>query len=80
MASDGQITLKDSLIRVVGDLAYQVGTEAGEAKFGGHHVSFDQRVTNVYRREAGGWKVVHHHTDLSPAMLDVIARLQSTPG
>jgi ketosteroid isomerase-like protein len=80
VASDGHITLKDSLIRVVGDLAYQVGTEAGEAKFGGHQVSFEQRVTNIYRREDGGWKVVHHHTDLSPAMLDVLARLQSTSG
>ena len=80
MGSDGQISLKDSLIWVVGDLAYQIGTEAGEAKFGGHHVSLDQRVTNIYRREAGGWKIVHHHSDLSPAMVDVLARLQSPPG
>jgi ketosteroid isomerase-like protein len=32
-------------------------------------------VTNVYRREADGWKMIHHHTDLSPAMLDVLADL-----
>jgi ketosteroid isomerase-like protein len=80
IASGGQITLADSLIWVVGDLAYQIGTEAGEAKFGGQHVSFEQRVTNIYRREAGAWKIVHHHTDLSPAMLDVLARLQSAQG
>jgi ketosteroid isomerase-like protein len=80
MASDGQISLKDSLIWVVGDLAYEIGTETGEAKFGGHQVSLDQRVTNIYRREAGGWKIVHHHSDLSPAMVDLLARLQSPPG
>jgi ketosteroid isomerase-like protein len=80
VASDGHVTLKDSLIWVVGDLAYQVGTEAGEATMGGHDVSFEHRVTNIYRREAGGWKIVHHHSDLNPAMVDVLTRLQSSPG
>ena len=80
IASGGQITLADSLIWVVGDLAFQIGTEAGEAEFGGQHVSFEERVTNIYRREAGAWKIVHHHSDLSPAMLDVLARLQSAHG
>jgi hypothetical protein len=32
---------------------------------------------NVYRREAGAWKIVHHLTDLSPVMMDVLARLQA---
>ena len=43
----------------------------------GEQIAIDQRVTNVYRREAGGWKMVHHHTDLSPAMLDLLGRLQA---
>jgi ketosteroid isomerase-like protein len=34
-------------------------------------------VTNIYRREAGGWRVVHHHTDVSSEMLDVLARLKA---
>ncbi len=76
MASGGQVTLRDRLIRVVGDLAYEVGTESGEATLAGQPVSIEQRVTNVYRREAGGWKIVHHHTDLSPAMQDIVAHLQ----
>ena len=80
MCSGGQVTLEDSLIRVVGDLAYQLGTEAGEITLGGHDVSFDERVTNIYRREAGAWKIVHHHSDLSPAMVDLLQRLQSPPG
>jgi ketosteroid isomerase-like protein len=42
----------------------------------GQHVSFEQRVTNIYRRETGGWKIVHHHPYLSRAMRDILARLQ----
>jgi ketosteroid isomerase-like protein len=35
------------------------------------------RVTNIYRREAGRWKIVLHHTDISAAMQDVLKRVQS---
>jgi ketosteroid isomerase-like protein len=80
MSSGGQITLRDPLIRVVGDLAYQVGTEASEGTLAGQQVSSEQRVTNIYRREAGGWKIVHHHTDLVPAMQELLARLQPSSG
>jgi ketosteroid isomerase-like protein len=40
-------------------------------------VRIEQRVTNVYRRESGAWKIVHHHADLSPAMIDVLSRLSA---
>jgi ketosteroid isomerase-like protein len=80
MSSGGQITLRDPLIRVVGDLASQIGTEASEGTLAGQQVSSEQRVTNIYRREAGGWKIVHHHTDLVPAMQKILARLQPPPG
>jgi ketosteroid isomerase-like protein len=74
--SDGQVKLNDQLIRVVGDLAYEVGTEKGHSVIGGQKVAIEHRVTNVYRREVGGWKIVHHHADVSPAMLEVVSRLQ----
>jgi ketosteroid isomerase-like protein len=77
IASDGRVRLDEQLIRVVGDLAYELGSERGQAKFAGQQVALDHRVTNIYRREAGSWKIVHHHTDVSPAMLDVLKRLQS---
>ena len=76
IASGGEIRLKDQLIQVNGDLAYEVGTEEGTLTLGGLKVPIEHRVTNIYRREPGGWKVVHHHTDASPAMMDVLARLQ----
>jgi len=75
LASDGRVKLNDPLIQVSGDIAYEVGTEEGQTKLAGHPVSIKHRVTNIYRREGGEWKVVHHHTDVSPMMLDVLSRL-----
>jgi len=60
-----------------GDVAYELGVERGTLTIAGQTVSnFDNRVTNIYRREVTGWKIVHHHTDLSPAMIDIVSRLQ----
>jgi len=78
IASEGHIRLEDQLIRVTGDLALELGAERGRARFAGQPVDLDHRVTNVYRREAGAWKVLHHHTDVSPGMLQVLQRLQSS--
>ena len=77
LASDARINLNDQLIQVVGDMAYEVGTEQGQFKLAGERVAINQRVTNIYRREAGGWKIVHHHSDTSPAMLAILSRLQA---
>jgi ketosteroid isomerase-like protein len=78
IASGGQVTLSDQLIRVVGDMAYEVGTEAGEITLAGQHASFEERVTNIYRREAGEWKLVHHHSDTVPALQAILQRLQAS--
>jgi len=80
LASDGKVGLKDQLIQVVGDVAYEVGIEHGQFKLAGQQVTIEHRVTNIYRQEAGTWKIIHHHTDSSPAMLDVLGRLQPASG
>ena len=54
------------------DVAYTVGTEHGQAKLADETVGIDWRVTNIYRREEGEWKVVHHHTDVSHALVEVL--------
>ncbi|HEY3295361.1 MAG TPA: nuclear transport factor 2 family protein [bacterium] len=77
LASEGKVELKDQLIRVIGDVAYEVGVEQGQFKLAGQKVAIEHRVTNIYQREGGAWKLVHHHTDISPAMLDVLSRLQA---
>ena len=76
LASDGQITLKDQIIQVAGDMAYELGIEQGQFKLAGKQVTIEHRVTNIYRRRAGEWKVVHHPTDISPPMLAVLVSLQ----
>lgn len=75
MVSVGRIKLRDQLIQVAGEVAYELGTEQFSMTIAGHSVLGERRVTNIYRREVEGWKVVHHHTDLSPVMLDVLSRL-----
>ncbi len=75
ISSEGKIGLKDQQIQAAGDMAYELGVEHGQLKIAGTQVSIEHRVTNVYRREGGAWKLVHHHTDVSPAMLDVLKRL-----
>ena len=50
-----------------GDLAYTVGYERCSRSWDGGPVeSTTLRVTHVYRRENGEWKVVHRHADPPP--------------
>jgi ketosteroid isomerase-like protein len=75
IASGGKVELKDQLIRLAGDIAYEMGFEQGQLTLAGHQAAIEHRVTNIYQRQAGAWKMVHHHTDTSPAMLDILSRL-----
>jgi ketosteroid isomerase-like protein len=77
LASGGQVKLVDQIVNVVGDVAYELGIERGKAKLAEQEVTFEDRVTNVYRRESGTWKIVHHHTDISSAMVEILKRLQA---
>jgi ketosteroid isomerase-like protein len=50
-----------------GDLAYVVGVEHTTASVGGAApAAYSLRVTTVFRREEGEWKVVHRHADPIP--------------
>ncbi len=82
MCSGSRFTLgrRNSLIRIGSDLAYETGIEFGEGTIAGKLTSSEHRVTNIYRREAGGWKIVHRHTDLNPAEQDVSRRLKFSQG
>lgn len=76
MAANAKISLEEQFIQVHGDVAYELGIEHGKFEMAGHPVSIEHRVTNIYKREAGRWKLVHHHTDPSPGMVEVLNRLQ----
>jgi ketosteroid isomerase-like protein len=75
IAADATLGLKDQFIRVLGDVAYELGVEQGQFKMAGNPVRVEIRVTNIYKRDAGGWRIIHHHTDTSPAMIEVLSRL-----
>lgn len=77
LAGEGKVVLHDQLIRVVGDLAYEIGVEDAGFKIAGNKVSGHVRVTNIYQKEGGVWKIVHHHSDVAPEMVEVIKKLQS---
>ena len=67
--SEAKVSMEDLVVVPLSDdVAYTLGTEQGQIRtLGEEPVSFDQqRVTNIYRREEGEWKMVLHHTDVSP--------------
>ena len=59
--------VENTVVASSGDLAYTVGFERS-------HVSFDNgpprdmvlRVTHIYRRTDGEWKLIHRHADFAP--------------
>ena len=64
------------------DLAYTVGFEHTTASVrGGPPSAYVLRVTTVFHRENGEWKVVHRHADPagSPSAGDVLQQLVSGP-
>lgn len=77
IASGGQVELADQVIQIAGDAAYELGVERGQITLARQQVAIEHRVTNIYRRESGAWKIVHHHTDVAPAMVDVLKRLNA---
>jgi len=49
-----------------GSMAYTVGYEHTQASVNGELRKYSLRVTQVYRREDGEWKVAHRHADTLP--------------
>jgi ketosteroid isomerase-like protein len=48
---------------VGGDMAFTAGYERTQASIDGEPRGYVLRVTQVYRREDGDWKVAHRHAD-----------------
>lgn len=49
-----------------GDVAYTVGYERNKVLVEGMPRAYTLRVTHVYRREDGRWRIVHRHADRPP--------------
>jgi ketosteroid isomerase-like protein len=61
---------------VSGDLAYIVGFEHTSVSIANAPQSYTLRVTQIFRREDGEWKVVHRHADSSEPTAGVAAQLR----
>jgi ketosteroid isomerase-like protein len=65
--SGGALVPEDTVVFASGDLAYTVGFERGEAAVDGGPVRpMTIRVTHIYRRLDGQWRLVHRHADFPP--------------
>jgi ketosteroid isomerase-like protein len=74
-STDGTVSRTDQVIRVVGDAAYELCNESASMSFAGEPISLENRATNVYRKENGEWKIVHHHTDLDAEFAEKVANM-----
>jgi ketosteroid isomerase-like protein len=63
--SDGQMTSQVLATHASGDLACTVELERWDVRLAstGATVTLELRVTHVYRREEGSWKLIHRHGD-----------------
>lgn len=66
--SGGALVPEDTVVHESGDLAYTVGFERGDVSVdGGEPRPMTIRVTHIYRRLDGAWRLVHRHADFPPA-------------
>jgi len=78
-SSGSPVTFELVAARVSGDLAYLVGFERGAASVGGAPAEpVNLRITQVYRREDGEWKLVHRHGDPGPGGDAAVDRLRAS--
>ena len=66
------IDLHDATYFVAGNIGIVTGFERGDLNFGGRHLDYSARVTNVFCYEGGAWKAALHHVDESPALIGLL--------
>lgn len=67
--SDGTLVPEYEIVQVDADTAYTVGFERGTLRVdGADPAELTIRVTHVYRRIDGDWRIVHRHGDHPPAL------------
>ena len=64
---EGVVTDEYEVVHEGADLAYTVGYEIDDVVLDGATTRQRLRVTQIYRREDGQWRLVHRHGDFAPA-------------
>jgi len=69
MKFGGKVACDELHVYAGSDIGYTICVEKGEnMSTEGKPVSVSHRATNVFHMEDGKWKMVHHHTDISPQL------------
>ena len=59
-------------------LLTETGTEHVNVMIAKDQVQADLRVSNVFRRKSGEWKMVHHHVDRNQTMLEILSKVETS--
>jgi len=75
----GSLTFETLAMGMSGDLAYTIWIEKGEVRVAGREElsPLAIRVTHIYRREEGRWKLIHRHGDAVTEKIEATAILQA---
>ena len=69
MKLGGKVVCNDLHVYSGPDMGYTVCVEIGENMSAeGKPVAVRHRATNIFQLQNGTWKLIHHHTDLSPQL------------
>ncbi|HEY3548126.1 MAG TPA: DUF4440 domain-containing protein [Propionicimonas sp.] len=67
-----EVTFDLVVADVFADIAYVVGYEHATSRIdGGPSTPMTSRISRLYRREQGEWRIAHGHADLEPATLQL---------
>ena len=59
-------------------LLIETGFEHVNGLLGKDQIQAKFRLSNVYRREGSEWRMVHHHVDFDPRILEIVSKLQTS--